>query len=163
MFQYDQGAQNASHPAQRVGRLMETTASSGRLITRPGTALRFAASRKMPIWRQSPLRPSTNMCWKEWEPETCPTYGLVAMTRMRRVLGSGLMGVLLNSHSGVLENQTISEVMKTVWYMGGHLGGTQMDGAQTCGMITTAKLMWKDSYAARKFAEQKQQSFQHQQ
>merc|ERR1712133_186211 len=38
-------------------------------------------------------------------------------------------GVLLNSHSGVLENQTISEVMKTVWYMGGHLGGTQMDGA----------------------------------
>ena len=72
MFQYDQGAQNASHPVQRVchprfrfGRLTETTASSGRLTTRPGTALRFAASRKMPIWRQSPLTLSTNMCWKE--------------------------------------------------------------------------------------------------
>ena len=152
MFQYDQVGVSVWQPAQRVGKLMETTASSGKLTTRHGTALRFAASRKMPIWRQSPLTLSTNMCWKEWEVVTCPTYGLEAMTRMRRVLGSGQMGVLLNSHSGVLKNQTVSEVMKTVWCMVGSL-----QDMKTCGMIYPAQLVWKDSYAARKFAQQEQE------
>ena len=72
MFQYDQGAQNASHPVQRVchprfrfGRLTETTASSGRLTLRPGTPLRLAARLKMLTWHQSPLTPSANMWRKE--------------------------------------------------------------------------------------------------
>jgi len=153
MFQYDQVGVSVWQPAQRVGKLMETTASSGKLTTRHGTALRFAASQKMPIWRQSPLTLSTNMCWEEWEGITCPIYGLEAMTRMRRVLGNGQMGVLLNSPTGVSSNQTTIKIMKIVWYM---VGWTRFRGS-TCGMITPAQLVWKDSYAARKFAQQEQE------
>ena len=119
-------------------------ATTGAPTRKPGTRLKSSVNRKTAIWYQLPRAQSTNMWLAEWTAEVLAILGLVETTLTRKKLGSGQTTLYLDSHSGLLGNQTAAGV-RTVY-------STKRAKGIITGMMRLALAPWP-SYAARRGAQ----------